>query len=88
VATLRETIEEHGPITDAEADWLVMLVSDWQIIADLSFADLVMWRPEGDGFVAVAQCRPSTGPTVHLDDVVGTAAPDGRVAHLRRALDE
>ncbi|WP_062524709.1 sensor histidine kinase [Demequina rhizosphaerae] len=88
MATLRDTIEEHGPITDAEAEWLGLLVSDWQIIADLSFADLVLWRQEGEGFVAVAQCRPSTGPTVHLDDVVGTRAPEGRVAHLSRALEE
>ncbi len=88
VATLRDTIEEYGPISDAEAEWLALLVADWQIIADLSFADLVMWREDGEGFVAVAQCRPSTGPTVHLDDVVGTHAPGGRVAHLRRALEE
>lgn len=88
MATLRETIEEHGPISDAEAEWLAMLVADWQIIADLSFADLVLWRATGDGFVAIAQCRPSTGPTVHLDDVVGTRAAAGRVTHLRRAIEE
>ncbi|WP_430868513.1 sensor histidine kinase [Demequina aurantiaca] len=88
MATLRETAERFGPLTDAEADWLALLTADWQIIADLAFADLVMWREVPDGFVAVAQCRPSTGPTVHQDDVVGTMARPTRVAHLRRALDE
>jgi len=88
VATLRETAERFGSLTDAEADWLALLAADWQIIADLAFADLVMWREVPDGFVAVAQCRPSTGPTVHQDDVVGTMAGPTRVAHLRRALNE
>ncbi|WP_061962810.1 sensor histidine kinase [Demequina aurantiaca] len=88
MATLRETAERFGPLTDAEADWLALLTADWQIIADLAFADLVMWREVPDGFVAVAQCRPSTGPTVHQDDVVGTMAGPTRVSHLRRALDE
>ncbi|WP_062076792.1 sensor histidine kinase [Demequina globuliformis] len=88
MATLRETAEKYGTLTDAEAEWLALLTSDWQIIADLSFADLVLWRAVDDGFVAIAQCRPSTGPTVHQDDVVGTMAAAGRIAHLQRALDE
>lgn len=88
MATLRETAERFGSLTDAEADWLALLAADWQIIADLAFADLVMWREVPGGFVAVAQCRPSTGPTVHQDDVVGTMAGPTRIAHLRRALAE
>ena len=88
MATLRETAERFGPLTDEEADWLALLASDWQLIADLSFADLILWRAVGEGFVAIAQCRPSTGPTVHLDDVVGSMAAAGRIAHLQRALDE
>lgn len=88
MATLRERAERHGPVSDAEAEWLSLLASDWQIIADLSFADLVMWRPVGAGFVAIAQCRPQTGPTVHQDDIVGTFASAGRVASLERALRE
>ncbi|WP_084129322.1 sensor histidine kinase [Demequina sp. NBRC 110055] len=88
MATLRETAEKYGPLSEAEAEWLALLTAEWQIIADLSFADLVMWRKVDDGFVAVAQCRPSTGPTVHQDDVVGTMAAAGRIAHLQRALDE
>ena len=88
MATLRETAERYGPLTDDEAEWLASLVADWQIIADLAFADLILWRAVDEGFVAIAQCRPSTGATVHLDDVVGTMAASGRIAHLQRALDE
>jgi two-component system, sensor histidine kinase PdtaS len=88
VATLRETAERYGSLTDDESEHLASLVGDWQLIADLSFADLILWRAVPEGFVAIAQCRPSTGPTVHLDDVVGSMAAAGRIAHLQRALDE
>lgn len=71
---------------DDEAEWLSEVAADWQIIADLSFADLVLWRRVGDGFVAIAHCRPSTGPTVHQEEVVGTLAAPGRIAHLERAF--
>jgi hypothetical protein len=38
--------------TDLDADelaWLQLLLADWQIIADLSFADLVLWLPDREG---------------------------------------
>src|SRR3954447_17835585 len=55
-------------------------MADWQIIADLSFADLVLWLPdrEGQGFWAAGQMRPTTGPTALVDDVLGTFVPAGR----------
>ncbi|MDO9456916.1 sensor histidine kinase [Nocardioides sp.] len=69
--------------TDLDRDdvaWLQLLQADWQIIADLSFADLVLWLPDrdGTGFWAVAQMRPTTGPTAYVDDVVGTFVERGR----------
>ena len=61
-------------------------MADWQILADLSFADLVLWLPdrEGRGYWAGGQMRPTTGPTALVDDVLGTFIPTGR----RRMLDE
>lgn len=88
MATLRESLEALGPLDAAEYEHLSLLVSDWQIIADLSFADLVLWRRSGEGFVAIAQCRPSTGSTVHLEDVVGRAADAARVEHLHNAVEQ
>jgi two-component system, sensor histidine kinase PdtaS len=32
-------------IRGADLDWLHALISDWQLLADLSFADLVLWAP-------------------------------------------
>ena len=65
-------------------EWLHSLVSDWQLLADLSFADLILWVPlrahedaRDSGWVAVAQMRPTTGPTSFPDDVVGTKLARG-----------
>ena len=67
-----------------DMEWLHSLVSDWQLLADLSFADLILWVPlrgpedaRGSGWVAVAQMRPTTGPTSFPDDVVGTRVEPG-----------
>ena len=59
---------------------LQLLLADWQLIADLSFSDLVLWLPtwNGSGYVASAQMRPTTGPTVFADDLVGSFLPKGR----------
>jgi two-component sensor histidine kinase len=90
VPTLTDLVHAHGELSPAEEEWLHLLVGDWQLLADLSFADLVLWLPApgGQEFVAVAHCRPSTGPTVHYHDVVGTRLPRGRRPQVDKALDE
>ncbi len=66
--------------------WLHALVSDWQLLADLSFADLTLWAelPDG-GWLALSQMRPTTGPTAFPDDIVGTARPAGERPFLDAA---
>ena len=65
----------------ADLDWLHQLIADWQVIADLSMSDLVLWiRTDTGRFVAVAHCRPATGATVHLEDVIGRRMPAVREA--------
>ncbi|CAM5781632.1 sensor histidine kinase [Cellulomonas persica] len=89
MSTLSVLVERHGPLPPADLEWLHLLVGDWQVVSDLAFADLVLWLPTTDGdFVAIAQCRPSTGATVHYDDVVGSRAPEGQRPQLQRSLDE
>jgi two-component system, sensor histidine kinase PdtaS len=78
--TLDDVVRHHTALSDADLAWLHLLLADWQIIADLSFADLVLWLPDAEerGFWAGAQMRPTTGPTAYLDDIVGSFVPQGR----------
>ncbi|AEE45427.1 signal transduction histidine kinase [Cellulomonas fimi ATCC 484] len=89
VSTLSTLVARHASLEAADLEWLHLLVGDWQVVSDLAFADLVLWLPTDDeDFVAIAQCRPSTGATVHYDDVVGSRAPEGQRPQLRKALVE
>ncbi|NSC23810.1 ATPase [Streptomyces albus subsp. chlorinus] len=87
---MNDLVRQHTALSDAELEWLHLLVSEWQLLADLSFADLVLWVPTLDGtrYVSVAQMRPNTGPTSHQDDMVGHLVPRGRRPLLDAALDE
>lgn len=78
--TLTELVRSHTDLDDQDVAWLQLLQADWQIVADLSFADLVLWLPdrEGKGYWAAGQMRPTTGPTAYVDDVIGTFVPVGR----------
>ena len=68
---------------------LHLVLADWQLLADLSFADLVMWLPvrQGDGFVCCGQLRPVTAPTSFPEDLVGAFAPRGIRYQLDAAYD-
>lgn len=80
VPSLTDLVRSHTDLDADDVAWLQLLQADWQIIADLSFADLVLWLPdrEGKGFWAAGQMRPTTGPTAYVDDVIGTFVPVGR----------
>lgn len=86
--SLPELARSHTDLDADDVSWLQLLMADWQIVADLSFADLVLWLPdrEGRGFWAAGQMRPTTGPTAYVDDVVGTFLPSGRRPVLDEAL--
>jgi two-component sensor histidine kinase len=89
VPSLNDVVHRHTDLTDADLDRLHLLLGDWQLLADLSFSDLVLWLPtwNGSGYVAGAQMRPTTGPTVFADDLVGTFLPRGRRPLLDEALE-
>jgi len=89
VPSLSELVRAHTDLDSEDVAWLQLLLADWQIIADLSFADLVLWLPdrEGNGWWAVAQMRPTTGPTAYVDDLVGAFVPRGRRPLIDAAYD-
>lgn len=71
--SMTDVIGEHSDLSGEDATWLAGLVDQWDVLADLSFSDLILWVPDVDDnvFWAAAQCRPTTGPTALEDDVVG-----------------
>ncbi|NJQ05186.1 PAS domain-containing protein [Streptomyces lonarensis] len=87
---MNDLVRQHTTLDESDLDWLHLLVSEWQLLADLSFADLVLWLPTDDGtrYVSVAQMRPNTGPTSYQNDMVGHLVPRGRRPLLDSAIDE
>jgi two-component sensor histidine kinase len=62
----------QGRSTDADVEWLHLLVAEGQLLADLAFADIVFWVPtESGSFIAVAHSRPSSAATLFYRDFVG-----------------
>lgn len=75
----QDPLTSHPDLADEDRSWLQRLVGDWQLVADLALADLVLWCPvprreTAGGFVAMAQVRPFTAPTLFHRDIVGSRA--------------
>ncbi|MET4583461.1 two-component sensor histidine kinase [Conyzicola nivalis] len=74
MSTLSDLVQAQGRSSEADIEWLHLLVGDWQLLADLAFADIVLWVPSAEGsFVAVAHARPSSSATLFYRDFVGQA---------------
>ena len=74
MSTLSELVKKHGATTSQDLEWFHLLLSDWQIVADMLFADLVLWVPNPQGeFVAAAHARPSSAATIFYRDISGEA---------------
>ncbi|MER2135546.1 MAG: PAS domain-containing sensor histidine kinase [Arthrobacter sp.] len=72
MAIFTDPIKDHADFGPGDAEWLHLLVGDWQLVADLAFADLALWFPLPEGtYVALAHARPSTSHTVFHSDFVG-----------------
>src|SRR5262249_45566407 len=89
MSALSDLLLARTSLTDDQVSHLQRLVGEWQLLSDLSFADLLLWVPiDEDTLLCVAQCRPTTGPTAYLNDQVGLTVRGDRAASLRIGLDE
>ncbi len=88
-ADARRVLQEHSELQGADSEWLHLLVGDWQLLSDLSFADLVLWvRRSPVQWEAVAHVRPTTGQMVFFEDQVGIKATRARAEILEQAFTE
>ncbi|WP_100448388.1 sensor histidine kinase [Glycomyces xiaoerkulensis] len=91
MSTLRDVISSHTSLSSNSAAHLQRLVAEWQLLADLSFADFLLWGVVEDRpgrFVCLAQVRPTTGPTAYEEDQVGRIVDGEDARHLGIAFAE
>ncbi|WP_314685995.1 histidine kinase N-terminal domain-containing protein [uncultured Bifidobacterium sp.] len=87
MADFTQILSTRPDLSDGDREWLHQLVADWQVIADLSFADLLLVMRRGDGrYVVAEQCRPSTVMTLRIDDAVGEEVDDALVPEIDAAM--
>jgi PAS domain-containing protein len=73
VSVLSSLARRHTALSDREVDHLHRLVADWQLLADLNFADLLLFGSLRDraAYVILAQVRPYPAQTLYHEDMVG-----------------
>ena len=73
MSSLSERLTRGPASRPDQVDHARRLVADWQLLADLAFADLTLWVPLTTGaWWCVAQVRPLTAPTSRPEDLVGS----------------
>ncbi|MDQ3505438.1 MAG: sensor histidine kinase [Actinomycetota bacterium] len=88
MSALSDLLSEQTDLGSDAAAHLQQLVGDWQILADLAFADLLLWVRTRDGeLLCVGHVRPTTAPTSHPLHEVGRRVAAGELSWLDRALD-
>ena len=92
---LEEFLRDRSPLDAKQIRRIRELTGDWQLLADLSFADLILWVPLRkdfkswpSGYVAVAHIRPTTAATVFNQDVIGDEIAWGARPRIDQALSE
>jgi two-component sensor histidine kinase len=90
--TLAELARSHGGLDGAAVAHLHRLVGSWGPLADLCFADLLLFvtvaNTDGQRFVVVGQVRPTTSQTLYRSDFVGTVVTADERPVVARALRE
>ncbi len=90
MSSLRQLAEEHAGLHEGAVDTLQAILADWQILADLSFSDLLMFcrAPDTGQLMVIAQLRPYTAQTVYTEDLVGEVMEASERPTVTRAFEE
>ena len=90
-----EELTAKSTLSSADLERLRAVIAEWQLLADLSFADLLLWVPIREnpkswpeGHIAVAQMRPTTAATVYPKDLVGSKVSWGQRPWVDAALSD
>ena len=75
--TLIELAHEHTELEQGAIEHLAALVSEWGMLADFCFADMLLYIPvDKDRWLISGQVRAATGQTLYHSDYVDTWASD------------
>jgi len=95
MATLADFAREHTRLDAGEVSQLQRLVASWGLLADLCFADLLLFAqvdregaPGSDpSLVVLGQMRPLTNQTLYRSDWVGNVVPASERPLVARSLE-
>ena len=90
MSILTDRIRTVSDLSEEEAEHLRLLCSSWQVLADLSFSDLLLYvRIAGEEeFYICAQLRPFTSQTLYPQDMVGATVTQPEQPIVERAFRE
>ncbi len=85
---LTELLREQTTLDREQIAHLNRLSSEWGMLADFCFSDLLLYVPTADDrWAVVGQVRPATGQTMYQTDWVGAYANESEMALLRKAFE-
>ncbi|MEN9735430.1 MAG: hypothetical protein RL129_140 [Actinomycetota bacterium] len=93
MAKIDDRISEQSALTESDRSHILELLAEWQLLSDLSFADLILWIPKRKdyqtwptGYIAMSHIRPTTAATVFPNDELGTEISWGVNQRIDQAL--
>ncbi len=86
MTSLAELAREHSTLERDDIDHLHRLTAEWAFLADLCFADLLLYVHSSEGkWLIVDQVRPATNQTIYVTDYVGTWAAGDEAELIEQA---
>ena len=93
MANIDDRISELGALTESDFSHIKALLAEWQLLSDLSFADLILWIPKRKdylnwptGYIAMSHIRPTTAATVFPTDLIGNEISWGENPRIDKVL--
>lgn len=88
MTSLAELAREHSKLEREDIDHLHRLTAEWAFLADLCFADLLLYvRSDAGKWLTVDQVRPATNQTIYVTDYVGSWAGGDEAALIEQAAE-
>ena len=86
MTSLAELAREHSTLDRDDIDHLNRLTAEWAFLADLCFADLLLYVRAASGkWLIVDQVRPATNQTMYPTDYIGSWADGDEAVLIERA---